>query len=298
MKYLAIVLACLIGPAYAQEKPPEEKPPEGEKPPEEGAPAEGEAEEEEPPSKAPAALVVVDPKKILGDLTLANAAKDPTGVGVAVLQVLSWAKGGAKEVELIEPMAAELVIALKISKGNWGTLNAIVETLGELRSKEGAKTLKRLAFKKEAKDESEEKFQAMAIVALSKYADTKEIEAFGEMGQNKSVAIAKAAYKAFEAYGTAKGKVRKQCAEILMKRLDAEFPSSGGQGGGGVSKEKQERWAEVSPVIVSSMKALCGPDTQTLNDVENWREWWKENKKNPKAAAWKDEEEEKPKESS
>jgi len=291
MKYLAIVLACLIGPAYAQEQPPEEKPPEGEKPPEEGAPAEGESEEEDPPSKAPAAIVVMDPKKILGDLTLANAAKDTTGIDVAVKEALAWSKG-PKDETLVEPMATELATAIKHSKGNWGTLNAIAEALGELRSKDGAKTLKKLALKKEAKDESEERLQATAIVALSKYADTKEIEAFGEMGQSKSVLVAKAAYTAFGSYGTAKGKVRRTCAELLMKRLDAEFPSSGGQGGGGgVSKEKQERWAEVSPAIVTSMKALCGPDTQTLNDVENWREWWKENKKNPKASAWKDEDE-------
>lgn len=287
MKYAAIVFACLIGPAYAQDKPPEEKPPEGEKPAEEGAPAE--SEEEDPPSKPPAAPPA-DPKKLLGDLTLANAAKDTTGIDVAVKDVLAWSKG-AKDEALIEPMATELAAAIKHSKGNWGTLNAIVEALGELRSKEGVKTLKKLAFKKEAKDESEEKVQATAIVALSKYADPKEIEAFGEMGQNKSVAIAKAAYTAFASYEAAKGKVRRQCAEVLMKRLDAEYPSSGGGqgGGGGASKEKQERWADLSPVIVTSMKALCRE--ATINDIENWREWWKENKKNPKANAWRDEDE-------
>ncbi len=287
MKYAAILVACLLGLAHAQEKPPEDKPAEGEQPPAEGAPAEG--EEEEPASKAPPPPPT-DPKKLLGDLTLANAAKDTTGIDIAVKDALAWSKG-AKDPELIEPMAIELATAIKHSKGNWGTLTAIVEALGELRSKEGMKTLKKLAFKKEAKDESEEKLQAAAIVAFSKYADPKEIEPFGEMGQSKSVIIAKAAYQAFASYEPAKGKVRRQCAEILMKRLDAEYPSSaGGQGGGGgTSKEKQERWADVSPAIVTSMKALCRE--ATINDIDNWREWWKENKKNPRANAWKDEDE-------
>jgi hypothetical protein len=71
-----------------------------------------------------------------------------------------------------------------------------------------------------------------------------------------------------------------------MKRLDMEYPSSGGQGNKSVSAEKQARWTEVSPAMVGSMKALCRE--ATINDIDNWREWWKENKKKP----WKDEDEE------
>lgn len=287
MKYAAISLACLLGLAYAQETPPEEqKPPEGEKPAEEGG-----GDEEEPASKPPVTVVPADPKKIISDLTLANAAKDAPRIDIAAKEALAWA-AGAKDEALVETMANELCESIKVAKGNWGTLNVIVQALGELRSKDGAKALKKYAFKKEAKDESEEKFQAAAIVSLGKFADPKDIEAFADIGKHQSKIIAKAAYEAFGLYGTAKGKVRRQVAEVLMKRLDAEYPSSGGGGGGGgggVSKEKQERWAEVSPVMVTSMKALCRE--ATINDIDNWREWWKENKKNPKAQAWKDDDE-------
>ncbi len=285
MKLSAISLACLLGllgQAYAQETPPEEKkPPEGEQPPAEG----GAEEEEEPESKAPSAAAPVDPKKIISDLTLANLGKDVTKIDIAAKEALAWARG-AKDEATIETLANELSESLKIAKGNWGTLTVIVEALGELRSKEGSKALKRLAFKKEAKDESEEKLQAAAIRGLGKMADTKEITAFEEATKSNSKLIAKAAYEALGSYGTAKGKVRRSCAEILMKRVEMEYPSSGGQGGKNVSAEKQERWTELAPVIISSMKNLCGDETKTLNDIENWREWWKENKKSSKP--WKD----------
>jgi hypothetical protein len=284
MKYPLILLACLLGPAYAQEKPPEEqKPAEGEKPAEEGA---GEEEEEEAkPTPKPAAPV--DPAKLLSDLTLANAAKDVPRIDIAAKEALAWAKS-AKDETLVEGIAKELTESLKAAKGNWGTLNTIVEALGDLRSKEGAKALKKYAFKKDAKDEAEEKFQANAIRALGKLADPKEIAAFEEVSKSDSKAIAKAAYEALGSYGTAKGKVRKQCAEVLMKRLDMEYPSSGGQGGKSVSAEKQERWGEVSPAMIATLKAICRD--ATINDIDNWREWWKENKKNPRV--WKDEDDE------
>jgi hypothetical protein len=286
MKLLTIFLVCLVGTAYAQDKPQEgEKPPEGEKPAE-GQPAEG--EEEEPASKPPVVAKPEDPMKIISELTLANAVKDGGRIDIEAKKALSWAKTAKPEdAATIESMAKELGESVKAVKGNWGTLKTIVEALGELRSKEGAKTLKKLAFKKEAKDQQEEDVQALAIVNLGKLADPKEISAFEEISKHESKTIAKAAYTAFGSYGTSKGRIRKQCVEIMMKRLDMEYPSSGGQGGKSVSAEKQERWTEVSPAMVASMKALCRE--QTINDIENWREWWKDNKKNPKAEAWKDE---------
>jgi len=283
MKYAAIALACILGLAFAQEKPPEEKPAEGEQPAE-GEAAEG---EEEPPSKPPVPPAVPsDPAKILSELTLANLAKDITRIDLAAKEIALWASG-AKDAVMADSLAKELAESLKAAKGNWGTLNAIMKALGELRSKEGAKALKRHAFQKKYKDENEEKLQAAAIVGLGKSADPKDIGGFEETAKSDSMIIAKAAYEALGSYGAAKGKVRRQCAEVLMKRLEMEFPSSGGQGGKSVSPEKQERWTDVSPAMVASMKALCREPT--INDIENWREWWKENKKSAKP--WKDDDE-------
>jgi len=274
MKYPAFALACLLGIAYAQE---EGKPPE--KPAEEGAAEEGAGEKKpEPPPMAP-----VDPAKIISDLTLANAAKDVPRVDAAAKDALRWA-AGAKDEAQAEAIAKELGDSLKVAKGNSGTLDIIVKALGELRTKDGAKTLKKLAFQKKVKDEQEEKLQATAIVALGKAADPRDISAFEEISKSDSKVIAKAAYEAFGCYGPAKAKVRKQCVESLMKRLELEYPSSGGQGGKSVSPEKQERWGDVSPVMVASMKALCRD--ATINTIDDWREWWKENKKKP----WKDDE--------
>ena len=55
--------------------------------------------------------------------------------------------------------------------------------------------------------------------------------------------------------------------------------------GGNVSAEAQKRWQVVAPVIVDSMQSICR-DT-TIADVDNWRQWWKENRKNRRT--WKDE---------
>jgi len=281
MKYPALALACFLGIAYAQEKPPE-KPPEGEKPAEEGK------GEEEGETKKPEQAPPADPAKTLADLTLANAAKDVTRIDIAVKEAHAWAKVAKDEV-MMESMAVELAEALHAAKGNWGTLVLAMEALGDLHStKTAAKTLRRYATQKKVKDTNEEKLQATAVLGLGNLEDQKDIGDFEEISKSESTEIAKAAYTALGKFGTAKGKVRKQCAEILMKRLDMEYPSSGGQGGKTVSKEKQERWNQVSPAMVQSMKALC--KEATINDIENWREWWKENKKNPKAEAWKDDE--------
>ena len=114
--------------------------------------------------------------------------------------------------------------------------------------------------------------------------ESRNINKIGDMCKAKSKHVAKGAYTAFQSYGTAKGKTRKKCADILMKRLSMEAPSSGGQGGKSVSAEKQERWAELQPIIVASMQSITRE--VTINDVENWREWWKDNKGASKA--WKD----------
>jgi hypothetical protein len=276
MKYASIALACLFGLARAQEA---EKPPE--KPPEEGA-AEGGAEEEEGKSKLdPVPTAPVDPVKVISDLTLANAAEDVPRIDEAAKEALRWGQAGAKDEAQAETMAKELTLSIKAAKGNWGTLDVIVKALGELRTKEGAKALKKLAFQKKAKDEQHEKLQATAIVALGKLADPREVAGFEEVAKHDSKLVAKAAYEALGCYGTAKAKVRKEVVELLMKRMDMEYPAS--KDGKAASAEKQERWTDVSPAIVSALKALCRDNT--INDIDNWREWWKENKKKP----WKDE---------
>jgi len=275
MKYTSIALMCLLGLAYAQE---EGNPPEQQQ--EEGTPEEeGEEQKPEPPPAAPA-----DPQKILSDLILANAAEDVLRIDAAAKEALRWAPG-AKDQEKVEQIANELCDSLKAAKGNWGTLTVVVQALGELRTKDSEKALKKLAFKRKVKDEQEEKLQATAIVGLGKFAEPRDIGGFEDASKSESLPIAKAAYEALGFYGNAKAKVRKQAAEALMKRLEMEYPSSGGQGGKSVSAEKQQRWSEVSSVMVTSMKAICREPT--INDIDNWREWWKENKKK----SWKDDDE-------
>ncbi|MCK6460010.1 MAG: HEAT repeat domain-containing protein [Planctomycetes bacterium] len=280
MKYASIALACLLGVAVAQEdgEKPKEEPPE-QQPAEEGCGEEEESEKAPPPPAAPA-----DPKKIIADLTLANAAKDVGRIDTAAKEALAWAKG-AKDEATAETLAVELADSIKAAKGNYGTLNVVVEALGELRTKEGLKSLKKIGFQKKAKDAQDEKLQAYALVGVGKFGDPKDVPAFEEAAKSESTVVAKGAYEALGLYGPAKAKIRKQCVELLMKRVDMEYPSSGGQGGKSVSAEKQARWAEVSPAIVGSLKALCRENT--INDVDNWREWWKENKKK----AWKDDDE-------
>jgi hypothetical protein len=289
MKYAAVALACLLGLAFAQEE--EEKPPQEGEAGEEGAEGE-EGGEKKPPEEKPG-----DPKQILADLILANHGKNVTGVDMAARAALIWARSPkdtsdeakAAEVEAkIEEIGKELTDSVKVVKGNYGSLLIIVEALGELRSKAGVRTLKRFAFQKRLKDESEQKIQAAALIGVGRIADPRDLKEFEEASKSENAEIAKAAYEAFGQYATAKAKVRKDCAETLMKRMEMEFPSSGGGGqggGGGVSKEKQERWAELSPAMIGSMKAVCRQPT--INDMPNWREWWKENKKKP----WKDDDE-------
>jgi len=269
MKYLMLALLCCGGLLWAQEaeeEAPEEQP-ESEKP------------EETPPAE------VQDPQKLLNDLTLSNAAKDVGRITILVKGINDYAKG-TKDQEMAETLAKELSDSIKVCKGNWGTLVAIMETLGNLRTKEGTKALKRIAFQKKVDDENEEKMQAAAIVGIAKMADPRLIDKIGDQCKSTSRIVTKAAYEAFVSYAPAKGKDRKKCAEILMKRLEMESPSSGGQGGSKASAEQQERWGELQAPIIASMQAITRENT--INDVENWREWWKENKKNSRSKAWQD----------
>jgi hypothetical protein len=247
-----------------------------------GALAFAQDEAEDKPEEAPDAP---DPVKLLADLTAANEAKDATKIGLLLKDIGEFGRS-AKEAADVDPLAAELVKSLKACKGNQGTLIRVLETLGELRSKEAASALKKIAFRKKAKSLEEEAYQATAILALCKLRDKKYINGLGDISRHKSTMVAKAAYEGFAEYGTCSGKIRKGIAELLMKRLDMEYPAASRQGDGGkVSGEQKKRWDALSPVIIKTMQSICRQPT--INDIENWREWWKEFKKDRRT--WKDE---------
>ncbi|MHC4579018.1 MAG: hypothetical protein ACYTED_16615 [Planctomycetota bacterium] len=224
-----------------------------------------------------------DPGRLLTELTAANTAKDVAKISSLLSSIAEVGKS-SKDEAAVDALAKELGHSFKACKGNWGSLRKITDTLGELRSKNGTKVLKRYAYAKKPRDEEHETLQARALLAIGKVADPRQIDRIGDQCKQKSLIIAQAAYETFKHYGTAKGKVRKKCAELLMKRLDMEYPSSGGQSNKTVSQEAQERWQKLANVIVASMQAVCREPT--INDVENWREWWKENKRS--SSAWKD----------
>jgi len=227
----------------------------------------------------------IDPVLLLTELTAANKAKDAGKIGT-LLKGVSEVGKTSKDQKIVDALAKELGSSFKVCKGNWGTLRGIADTLGELRSKNSVSKLKKYAYQKKAKDDNHASIQVRALLAIGKMADSRQIDSLGDQCKNRKLPIAKAAYEAFKHYGTAKGKTRKRCAEVLMKRLEAEKPSSGGQQGGGtVSQEAQERWQQLANVIIASMQAVC--HDPTINDVDNWREWWKENKR--RSGAWKDE---------
>ena len=71
-----------------------------------------------------------------------------------------------------------------------------------------------------------------------------------------------------------------------MKRLEAENPYSRGKNSNAAvaGEAAKKRWAEVQPPVVTAMQAVC--HESTINDLDNWREWWKENKKSK--TVWKD----------
>ncbi|MEE8107028.1 MAG: hypothetical protein V3T86_15945 [Planctomycetota bacterium] len=211
----------------------------------------------------------------------ANEEKDSTEISGLCEDIITFAKS-AKTAAEVDPVAVELVRSLKVAKGNWGTLRKIIAALGELRSKPGSKALKKLAFQKKPKDENYEELQATALIAISLMRDPKLIEKIADQMKSRSIPVAKAAMAGFKNYSPAPGKTRKKVAEVIMKRMQAEKPSAGQ--GGGVSAEAQKRWQVVSPVIVETMQAICRQPT--ISDVDNWDEWWRENKK--KRSVWKD----------
>ena len=224
-----------------------------------------------------------DPLKVLSDLMKANAAKDVGTIDMLMKSVIEVGQT-SKSAGEVDPIAKELAIAFKLAKGNTGVERKIIKAMGELRSRKTLGVLKRWAFRKKVKNEDQEALQVEAIGAIALLRDPKLVDKMGDVSESRSVPIAKAAYASLKHYGTSKGKVRKRVAELLMKRLDAEKPSQA-KGGKRIGPEAQERWRKLERVMVESMQAVCRQDT--INDIENWREWWKENKKNPKA--WKDE---------
>jgi len=229
-----------------------------------------------------------DSTKVLAELMKANQEEDLTTVETLIKSIIEIGQT-AKSADEVDPLAVELARSFKLAKGNWGTLRKVMLALGELRSKKTEGMIKRIATKRKVKEEKQAALQGVAIDALAKYRNPKYVKTLGDLCKSRNLEVAKAAYAGFKHYGTAKGKVRKNCAEILMKRLEAEKPSAGKSGSGNVSGEQQERWQKLSPVVVASMQAVCHYDT--INDVENWREWWKEYKGNAKY--WKDKKEKK-----
>lgn len=224
-----------------------------------------------------------DPLKVLSDLIKANATKDVGTIDTLMKSVIEVGQT-SKSPEEVDPLAKELAVSLKLAKGNPGVERKIIKAMGELRSRKTLGVLKRWAFRKKVKNEDQESLQIEAIGAIALLRDPKLIDRIGDVSKSRSVNVAKAAYASFKQYGPSRGKVRRKIAELLMKRLSAEKPSTGQQGGS-VSKEAQARWQKVELVMVESMQAICRQDT--IVHIEDWREWWKENKKNAKY--WRDE---------
>jgi hypothetical protein len=223
------------------------------------------------------------PEKLLADLETANKAKDLTSITVLLDPILKVAQT-TKDAKIADKLAKELTDSYKLCRGNWGTLRKIIDTIGALRSKSGGKFLKRIAFEEDVEDEDEITLQVQALLAIGMLADKRYLEDIIDMSKTRENKIAEAAYKSLANYGTAKGKVRKAAAEELMKRMEAEYPYDTGQNAGTVGDAAIKRWNELSPSMVKSMQAIC--HEPTILTVANWREWWKENKKNSKA--WKD----------
>ena len=222
-----------------------------------------------------------DPTKVLGQLVKANAEKDVTSISILLKTIVEIGQT-SKSADEVDPIALALASSFKLAKGNGGVERDIVKAMGELRSTKSTPFLKRLAFKKKVKNKHEEGLQVSAIGALAILRDPKMVKKLADLTKNRNVEIAKATYACFKAYGPSPGKVRKGVAELLMKRLEAEKPAAGQ--GGKVSAVAQERWQKLEKPMLESMQAVCRQDT--INDLENWREWWKEYKKDNKY--WKD----------
>ena len=222
-----------------------------------------------------------DPVKVLTDLAAANKAKDVTAISMLLDPIAQIGKT-AKDAKTVDPLAKGLTVSFKLAKGNYGTLRKILDTLGTLRSKKSASFLKKIAFKDAGDDPEKVSLQVHALAAIGMLGDKKYVDAIVDTSKSRSIKVAEAAYGALGNYGVAKGKVRKGVAEQLMKRLESEYPSASADKNPG--EEARKRWEKIQQPIVKAMQAVC--HEPTINDVPNWREWWKENKKNAKA--WKD----------
>jgi len=246
MKHVPMILALLAGVAFAQEEP--------------------------------------DPAKLLNDLAAANKAKDLTAIAGLLDPILKVGQT-AKDNKAVDGLAKELSESYKLCKGNWGTLRKIVDTLGALRSKQGAKLLKKVAFQDDVTEADEMSVQIQALLAIGMLADSKYIDPIVDQCKNRETTIADAAYQALAHYGVAKGKTRKKVAEELMKRLEAEYPYNTSKDSTAPGEAAVKRWEALQMTIVKSMQGVC--HEPTITSVANWREWWKMNKKSSKA--WKDE---------
>jgi hypothetical protein len=195
-------------------------------------------------------------------------------------RIQDFAKTSKDQIQ-IDTLATMLHKALK--KRDMLLKLKILETLGVLQSPKSTKVLKRYAFVKAKKDDAV-KLKAVAVAAIAKYRDPKNIAKLGDAMKSRDMTTARNAIKGMEHYRNAKGKHRKKIAELLMKRLAGERPSAGGQGSGNISAEQTARWNKLAPVIVSSMQAITRETT--ISELENWQDWWKENKNSRKV--WRD----------
>lgn len=221
--------------------------------------------------------------KLLNDLSAANKEKDSTMIGALLPKITELGKT-AKDGKLLDPIAKELATSYKICKGNWGTLRGIIDTLGALRSSKSESMLKKLAFTKDAKNDDQISIQVRALAALGGYGKKKYIDGIIEQSKQRETKVAVAAYEALSNYGISKGKVRKGVAENLMKRIEAEYPYATGSNAKNPGAAAIKRWNEVQKSIIAALQSVCREPT--VADIDNWREWWKEYKKDAKI--WRD----------
>ena len=220
------------------------------------------------------------PERVLRDLTEANRKRDTTRIA-SLLESIREVGRSTRDPKVLDPLARELIKALKVCKRDSGTRLDVVHALGELRSKPGAAALKRLAFRKNAKRERDAVLQAAAIEALSKMRDEKLARGIMEQAKSRNLVVAVAAYASLTAYAEAGGRTRKELTGFLVKRLALEYPSYSQSSGKWISEEKQTRWREVAPRIIASLQAVTGQSN--ITGVDDWRTWWNENRRRPQA---------------
>ena len=137
---------------------------------------------------------------------------------------------------------------------------------------------------KDAKNDDFVSIQVHALHALSGYGKKKYIDGFIEQTKNREVKIAIAAYEALQQYGISSGKIRKGVAGELMKRIEGEYPYATGSNSKTPGAAAKKRWEDVQKPIIAALQSVCRETT--IADIDNWREWWKEYKKDAKI--WRD----------